>query len=153
MEIYLVQLNLLIDRKFSTPVDIPRVCENRPAPGLLLRKCNTYSALKTIQNNCALANASRGYLVVEGYVGPRYCAYRLRHQQSPEAGFEYSDMIDPWHLRAQDLNEDMLRRLREMHIEDLETPGEVYLGYGLHNSLLTKTRLGEIDDVSKKDRS
>lgn len=65
------------------------------------------------------------------------------------------DMLDwdPWHLRAQDLNEDMLRRLREMHIEDLETPGDVYLGYGQHNPLLTNTRLGEIEYVPKKDRS
>ncbi|KAJ8714775.1 hypothetical protein PYW07_003000 [Mythimna separata] len=65
------------------------------------------------------------------------------------------DMLDwdPWHLRAQDLNEDMLRRLREMHIEDLETPGDAYLGYGQHNPLLTNTRLGDIDYVPRKDRS
>lgn len=65
------------------------------------------------------------------------------------------DMLDwdPWHLRAQDLNEDMLRRLREMHIDDLETPGEAYFRYGQHNPLLTNTRLGEISYVPKKDRS
>ncbi|GBP49822.1 hypothetical protein EVAR_83771_1 [Eumeta japonica] len=28
---------------------------------------------------------------------------------------------DPWHFRAQDLNEDMLRRLHKMRIEDLDT--------------------------------
>lgn len=65
------------------------------------------------------------------------------------------DMLDwdPWHLRAQDLYEDMLRQFREMHIEDLYTPGAAYIGYGQHNPLLTNTRLGEINYVPRKDRS
>ncbi|KAG7296358.1 hypothetical protein JYU34_021497 [Plutella xylostella] len=65
------------------------------------------------------------------------------------------DMLDwdPWHLRAQDLNEDMLRQLQMMQIEDLDAPGDAYIGFGQHNPLLTNTRLGEISYVPKKDRS
>lgn len=64
------------------------------------------------------------------------------------------DMLDwdPWHLRAQDLNEDMLRRLHDCNIEDLNAPGDVYIGHGQHNPLLTNTRLGEIDYIPKNDR-
>ncbi|CAG9130325.1 unnamed protein product [Plutella xylostella] len=62
------------------------------------------------------------------------------------------DMLDwdPWHLRAQDLNEDMLRQLQMMQIEDLDAPGDAYIGFGQHNPLLTNTRLGEIS-YEKKD--
>lgn len=59
---------------------------------------------------------------------------------------------DPWHLRAHDLNEDMLRKLAQLHIEDLEAPGDRYLGHGQHNPMLTNIRLGEVEYVKRAER-
>jgi hypothetical protein len=60
---------------------------------------------------------------------------------------------DPWHIRVHDLHQDMLGRLKQLNIADLDTPGDAYLGYGQFNPLLSNHRIGDIPYiVNKKDR-
>lgn len=64
------------------------------------------------------------------------------------------DMLDedPWYIRARDLHEDMLHKLRDLQIPGLTLPGDRYNKSNHHNPMLPGLRTGEIDYVCKKER-
>lgn len=59
---------------------------------------------------------------------------------------------DPWYIRARDLHEDMLRKLRDQQIPGLTQPGDRYNKPNHHNPMLPGLRTGEIDYVCKQER-